>query len=314
MYQLYISIMEYYQNQQKHKQLYEKLVHYPINKTTLYRPIPQCDTLENNSLMQFPSQTDRFATYTNSDIVYNNLMSLTPNIDMGIYAAHTDEELDNWINTSRAYMQNMTQTYKKKCDEEETHLRNIIKQRTQCAALRMDYIAMLPLDLIRYIKQFLLPEIQIDLYLTSYPNLSEMMSKLTVDRLKSYYRVYVLPRYYYGFCTTPWKRWIFSNSLMPKNIRKSLTTKTEYINEIIKVLHMLHNVIPHTPDIHRYCQTNALKLMKSILYTIKQFSPKPKVKGAATAVKKPSAKKKTLVIPSPAEFQNTFIDQNPIIW
>jgi lysyl-tRNA synthetase class I len=38
---------------------------------------------------------------------------------------------------------------------------------------------------------------------------------------------------------------------------------------------MLHNVIPHTPEIHRFCQTQALTLIRSIVYTAKRFAPKP---------------------------------------
>jgi hypothetical protein len=60
----------------------------------------------------------------------------------------------------------------------------------------------------------------------------------------------------------------------------SPSTKQEYITEIRKILHMLHNVIPHTPEIHRFCQMQALTLMRSIIYTAKRFAPTPaKVKA-----------------------------------
>jgi hypothetical protein len=63
----------------------------------------------------------------------------------------------------------------------------------------------------------------------------------------------------------------------------SPSTKPEYIAEIRKVLNMLHNVIPHTPEIHRYCQLQALTLIMSIIYTAKRFAPKPaKVKPPPT--------------------------------
>jgi len=46
---------------------------------------------------------------------------------------------------------------------------------------------------------------------------------------------------------------------------------------------MLHNVIPHTPEIHRYCQMHALTLIRSMIYTSKRFAPKPaKVKPPPT--------------------------------
>ena len=122
--------------------------------------------------------------------------------------------------------------------------------------------------------------------------MNEMLSKLAVDRLKTYYKQHVIPKFYNHFFTTPWKRWIHSNSLRPNEIRMSPSTKQEYITEIRKVLNMLHNVIPHTPEIHRYCQTQALTLIRSMIYTAKRFAPKPaKVKPPAK-IKMPAKTKK----------------------
>jgi hypothetical protein len=204
--------------------------------------------------------------------------------------SRTDEEIREWIQTSRTYITNLAQTYNNLCDNEERHLNHTIDQRAKCASVRLDYIGMLPLDVIRHIKKFLLPEIQTQLYISCYPNLNEMLSKLTVDRLKTYYKKHVIPKFYNHFLTTPWKRWIHTNSLKPNEIRMSPSTKPEYIAEIRKVLNMLHNVIPHTPEIHRYCQLHALTLIRSIIYTAKRFAPKPaKVKPPP----KPKASAKT---------------------
>ena len=209
-------------------------------------------------------------------MVYHNLMSIRPNVDMVLYNnSRTDDEVREWIQTSRAYIKNLAQTYNNLCDNEERHLNHTIDQRSKCASVRLDFIGMLPLDLIRHIKKFLLPEIQTQLYISCYPNLNEMLSKLTVDRLKTYYKQHVIPKFYNQFLTTPWKRWIHSNSLRPNEIRMSPSTKQEYITEIRKILNMLHNVIPHTPEIHRFCQTQALTLIRSMIYTAKRFAPKP---------------------------------------
>jgi hypothetical protein len=208
-------------------------------------------------------------------------MSIRPNVDMVLYNnSRTDDEVREWIQTSRAYIANLAKTYNNLCDNEERHLNHTIDQRAKCASVRLDFIGMLPLDLIRHIKKFLLPEIQTQLYISSYPNLNEMLSKLKVDQLKIYYKQHIIPKFYNQFFTTPWKRWIHSNSLRPNEIRMSPSTKQEYIAEIRKILHMLHNVIPHTPEIHRFCQTQALTLMRSMIYTAKRFAPKPaKVKA-----------------------------------
>jgi hypothetical protein len=218
-------------------------------------------------------------------------MSIRPNVDMVLYNnSRPDNEVREWIQTSRDYITNLAQTYNNLCDNEERHLNNTIDQRSKCASVRLDFIGMLPLDLIRHIKKFLLPEIQNQLYISSYPNLNEMLSKLTVYRLKTYYKEHVIPKFYNQFFTTPWKRWIHSNSLRPNEIRMSPSTKQEYITEIRKVLNMLHNVIPHTPEIHRYCQMQALTLIRSIIYTAKRFAPKlAKVKAPPKA--KPNKKK-----------------------
>jgi hypothetical protein len=257
--------MEYIEN----KTLYERLSQYPINTTILYNARPTPDRPVHDLAR-------RFTPTTNGDVVYHNLMSLRPNVDMVLYNnSRTDGEVREWIQTSRAYITNLAQSYNKLCDNEERHLNHTIDQRTKCASVRLDFIGMLPLDLIRHIKKFLLPEIQTQLYISSYPNLNEMLSKLTVYRLKTYYKEHVIPKFYNQFLTTPWKRWIHSNSFRPNEIRMSPSTKQEYIAEIRKILHMLHNVIPHTPEIHRYCQTQALTLIRSMIYTAKRFAPKP---------------------------------------
>ena len=257
--------MEYIEN----KALYEHLTHYPINSTILYNALPTKDR-------PTPDLPRRFTPITNGDVIYHNLMSIRPNVDMVLYNnSRPDNEIREWIQTSRDYITNLAQTYNNLCDNEERHLNHTIDQRAKCASIRLDYIGMLPLDLIRHIKKFLLPEIQTQLYISCYPNLNEMLSKLTVDRLKTYYKQHVIPKFYNHFLTTPWKRWISSNSLKPNEIRMSPSTKPEYIAEIRKILNMLHNVIPHTPEINRYCQIHALTLIRSIIYTAKRFAPKP---------------------------------------
>jgi len=257
--------MEYIEN----KALYERLTHYPISSTILYNALPTKDR-------PTPDLPRRFTPITNGDVIYHNLKSIRPNVDMVLYNnSRPDTEIREWIQTSRDYITNLAQTYNNLCDNEERHLNHTIDQRAKCASVRLDYIGMLPLDLIRHIKKFLLPEIQTQLYISCYPNLNEMLSKLTVDRLKTYYKQHVIPKFYNHFLTTPWKRWISSNSLKPNEIRMSPSTKPEYIAEIRKILNMLHNVIPHTPEIHRYCQIHALTLIRSIIYTAKRFAPKP---------------------------------------
>ena len=270
--------MEYIEN----KTLYERLSQYPINTTILYNSLPTQDRPAIDLAR-------RFTPITNGDVVYHNLMSIRPNVDMVLYNnSRTDDEVREWIQMSRDYITNLAKTYNNLCDNEERHLNHTIDQRSKCASVRLDFIGMLPLDLIRHIKKFLLPEIQTQLYISCYPNLNEMLSKLTVDRLKTYYKQHVIPKFYNQFLTTPWKRWIHSNSLRPNEIRMSPSTKQEYITEIRKILNMLHNVIPHTPEIHRFCQTQALTLMRSIVYTAKRFAPKP-------AKVKPPQKPKTSV-------------------
>lgn len=274
--------MEYIEN----KTLYERLSQYPINKTILYNAVPTQDR-------PAPDLPRRFTPITNGEVVYHNLMSIRPNVDMVLYNnSRPDNEIREWIQTSRDYIKNLAQTYNNLCDNEERHLNHTIDQRAKCASVRLDYIGMLPLDVIRHIKKFLLPEIQTQLYISCYPNMNEMLSKLTVYRLKTYYKEHVIPKFYNQFFTTPWKRWIHSNSLRPNEIRMSPSTKQEYVTEIRKVLHMLHNVIPHTPEIHQYCQKQALTLMRSMIYTAKRFAPKPaKVKPPAK-IKMPAKTKK----------------------
>ena len=273
--------MEYIEN----KKLYERLSHYPINKTILYNAVP---TQDKTTIDMYR----RFTPISNGEVVYHNLMSIRPNVDMVLYNnSRTDDEVREWIQTSRAYITNLAQTYNNLCDNEERHLNHTIDQRAKCASVRLDFIGMLPLDVIRHIKKFLLPEIQTQLYISCYPNMNEMLSKLTVYRLKTYYKEHVIPKFYNQFFTTPWKRWIHSNSLRPNEVRMSPSTKQEYVTEIRKVLNMLHNVIPHTPEIHQYCQKQALTLMRSMIYTAKRFAPKPtKVKPPPTP--KASAKTK----------------------
>jgi hypothetical protein len=79
----------------------------------------------------------------------------------------------------------------------------------------------------------------------------------------------------------------------------------------------LHNVIPHTPEIHRFCQTQALTLMRSMIYTAKRFAPKPaKVKPPPTPKTSAKIKKQktaamlaaTIAQAQADELVNTFME------
>jgi len=285
----------------KNRILYEKMVQYPINKAVLYNVPPVKQPILET--------TPRYRTLTNNEMVYYNLMSIQPNIDMGVYNSHTEVELREWINTSREYIEDLANTYKTLCDVEEKHLNNIIDQRKKCKALRLDYISQLPEDLIRYIKMFCLPETQITLYKECNPKLDDMLSRLTVARLKKFYKEQIIPKYYNDFMTSPWKRWIFTNSLKPNNIHISPTTKPEFVKEIKNVLNLLHNVIPHTAEIYNYCQLRGLKLIKSMLYVSKRFAPAP-AKLKVVAEKKTTTVKRPRVARKPRVTQNNQTDEN----
>lgn len=285
----------------KNVTLYEKMEQYPINKAVLYNAPPIKEPMTD--IMP------RYRRLTNNEIVYYNLMSIQPNIDMGVHNNYTFTELHEWVNTSREYIEDLANTYKTLCDVEEKHLNNIIDQRKKCKALQIDNISKLPEDLIRYIKMFLLPETQIELYEACNPHLDDMLSKLTVARLKKFYKEQIIPKYYNDFMTSPWKRWIFTNSLKPNNVHISPTTKPEYVKEIKNVLHLLHNVIPHTAEIYNYCQMRGLKLIKSIIYVSKRFAPAP-AKPKVVAEKKTTTVKRPRVARKPRATQNTQISEN----
>jgi len=89
--------MEYIEN----KALYEHLTHYPINTTILYNALPTQDRSN-------PDLPRRFTQITNGDVIYHNLMSIRPNVDMVLYNNSRTDDSRMDTNESHLYYKSGT--------------------------------------------------------------------------------------------------------------------------------------------------------------------------------------------------------------
>ncbi len=131
----------------------------------------------------------------------------------------------------------------------------------------MTKITILPDDMIRTIYSYLLPETKIHILLQNYPNKYNTLKLLTVPNLKHFYKQIVYIRYSaiesYNYNDRP-----FRVGLMPdyNTILCNPRNKTEYIDEIDRLLQSFRNPRPISNEIYTFFQMRALRLLQSIIF------------------------------------------------
>lgn len=240
---------------------YNELIKYPISKFP---------TLHN------PYNMNRRTTI--DDIIQCNMNSIMPNVDMGLFQnTLTDIEISKWIESSKLFINGIQKEYIQKCIIQENKLQNIIIQRNQCKLLDMDKVYILPDDIIRVIFSYLLPETKISFFLEKYSTKYDTLKLLSVPSLKTYYKKVIFIKYFSYDSYKPTNIY-YRKCLMPdfNNIRINPRNKSEYIEEIDRLLQSFRNPRPYTNEIYHFFQLRALRLLQSIIYIGKRMGKQKK--------------------------------------
>ena len=209
------------------------------------------------------------------DVIFYNLHSLVPNVDMARHLKNDFNEIQNWIDVSRSYGEQLLQQYYQNILLQERKLSYIMHQQQSCEKLIMRNVDKLPYDLIRYIRGFLLPETRILYYTNKYNNIGDLVKKMPNDSLKRFYREVIRKNY---FESSPYCKYNTYRNYAPCiphdfTIQLNPPNKTAYSECINRLIHALRNTPPITPESYMFFQTRALKLIQTIVYITQYRKP-----------------------------------------
>jgi hypothetical protein len=243
------------------KTSFQELQEYPVPKEPIRYP-RNTDITETNY---------RYKS-TFHDLIHINMVALVPNIELGYYNNHTSEEIEEWINKTKDYVNIVCRNIKKKCDLQMCKLIRLRQFEQRIKDLDMYHLNTLPEDIIRYIHGFLLPETRITLLLARYPTYPRTLEKITSENLKKYLKhinvTYNNKVFEYDL-RNPDRRTCITNF---KPFYLTYSKKEDGIKQITDLFDVIRNAIPKTQEYHRYYQYYALRLLQSIIYVCKKTS------------------------------------------
>jgi hypothetical protein len=237
------------------KNIFQELQTYPIPKEPIRYP-------RNTDL----TETNHAYRSTAHDLIHINMKTLVPNIEMGYYHHHTTEQIEEWINKTKEYIDTVRRNIRKKCDIQMCKLIRIRQQEQRIKNLDMKKLDKLPEDIIRYISEFLMPETRIVLLLARYPTYPRTLEKITSENLKKYLKhinvTYNNKIFEYSM-SNPERRTCITNF---KPFYLTYSKKEDGIKQIVELFNVVRNAIPKTPEYNRYYQNYALRLLQSMIY------------------------------------------------
>ena len=198
---------------------------------------------------------------TFNDLIYLNMEALVPNLDYGFYRLHTNEEAGEWINKCVEYGNAINEEFQKQCETQRKRLTYKKKQDELSNELNMHSVSRLPLDLVREIMSFLLPETRLIYLEERNKSLKEDLKKWKVFELKTFYKEIVQKKYINIMGENH-----LSRCLPSHEFRGSMSTKPEYIKEIFNVLKVLKRVVPKNRESYNKFKELGTRLYMSILY------------------------------------------------
>lgn len=239
------------------EQQFIELMQYPIPKEAQRYPKPSSSTIYN---YQSPTQIH--------DILYANLISLVPNIDIGCQMEMDPEQLKLWIEQTKEYAENLNKDFQNKCNKKLQKILRIEQQKQKCQVLNMDYFNQLPEDIIKHIHKYLTPEINIQLMKARYPNLYANLMKLKVPQIKNLTES-IRKNFYSQIMQQLYKN--NRARCLPKGfyMRFGFHNKQHSIDTIYKLLGSFENAVAHTPGDYIYFQKKSLRIIKTLIYVAK---------------------------------------------
>lgn len=233
---------------EKHDEIYEKISKYPLPDNTItYKPRDYTPGI--------------YCKTTFNDLIYLNLGALVPNQDYGFYRLHTNDDMEEWINNCAEYGNTINEKFQKRCEIQRKHLNHKKKQDELSNELNMHSVSRLPLDIVREIMSFLLPETRLIYLEERNKSLKEDLKKWKVFELKTFYKEIVQKKYINIMGENH-----LSRCLPSHEFRGSMSTKPEYIQEIFNVLKVLKMVVPKNRESYNKFKELGTRLYMSILY------------------------------------------------
>ena len=150
--------------------LYENLQNYPIIKD------PE----------RYPKRKTPTDTITPHNMIIANLANLVPNLTIGYEMNMEANQLIEWVNASKSYVEKINKDFQEKCERRIKKIIRIEEHKERAKQLDMNKLNKLPEDIIRYIHDFLLPETRLVLLRARYPNLNANIMKLKLPQLKKF--------------------------------------------------------------------------------------------------------------------------------
>jgi hypothetical protein len=243
------------------KNSFQELQKYPIPKEPIRYP-------RNTDL----TETNHAYRSTFHDLIHLNMKVLLPNIEIGYYYNHSSQEIEEWINKTKEYIDVLNRNIKKKCNAQMCKLIRIRQQEQRIKDFDMNKLNNLPEDIVRYIHGFLIPETKITLLLARYPTYPKMLEKITSGNLKKYLHC----------INNTYRQKVFEYDLRQpdrhtcvQNIQPFYVTyskKQDAIKQIVDLFDKIRNAIPKTPEFYRYYQNYAVRLLQSMIYVSNKIS------------------------------------------
>jgi hypothetical protein len=261
--------------------LYEKLSLYPIIK------LPE----------RYPKRKNPNDTITPHDMITANLENLVPNLTMGYQMNMEANQLIEWVNASKNYVEKINKDFQEKCERRVKKIILIEEHKERAKQLDMNKLDRLPEDIIRYIHEFLLPETRIVLLRARYPNLTANIMKLKLPQLKQF-SANIQKKYY-----DPMMKYSEKHNrirCLPSGfyMRFGLTKKQNFLDNIEKFMGTCERAVAHSESDYRYFQRKTLRIVRSLIYVAKRknvldkpYAPELEPPVPIKKPRKPRAKK-----------------------
>jgi len=237
----------------KSNNLYEKLSLYPIIKD------PE----------RYPKRKTPNDTITPHDMIIANLANLVPNLTIGYQMNMEANQLIDWVNASKSYVEKINKSFQEKCEIKLKKIISIEEHKERAKQLDMNKLDKLPEDIIRYIHDFLLPETRLVLLRARYPNLNTNIMKLKLPQLKKF-SANIQKKYY-----DPMMRYSEKHNrlkCLPEGfyLRFSVTKKQNFLENIEKFMGTCERAVAHSESDYRYFQRKTLRILRAIIYVAKR--------------------------------------------
>jgi hypothetical protein len=267
-----------------------------MSANTLYETLSQYPIIKEP--VRYPKRKNPIdATTTPHHMITSNLENLVPNLTIGYQMNMEANQLIEWVNASKNYVEKINKDFQEKCERRVNKIIRIEENKEHAKKLDMNKLDQLPEDIIRYIHEFLLPETRIILLRAKYPNLNANIMKLRLPQLKNFSANMQIKIY------NPMMRYIDKTDrrrCLPNGFyaKFGVTRKQDFLNNIEKFMGTCERAVAYSESDHRYFQRKTLRILRALIYVAKRknvldkpYAPELEPPVPIKKPRKPRAKK-----------------------